>query len=70
MNINLLRIYAAMTQRPEFARMAESWREGLDRWDVRARVWGDSAAWLLERAGDKLRRSGTQAWEPMAVVQC
>jgi hypothetical protein len=71
MNINLLRIYAVMTQRAEFARMSAAWREGLDRWDVRARVWRDSAAWLCERAGEKLRHAGTQAWEPMAVpIQC
>jgi hypothetical protein len=66
-----LRIYAVMTQRAEFARMSAAWREGLDRWDVRARVWRDSAAWLCERAGEKLRHAGTQAWEPMAVpIQC
>jgi hypothetical protein len=67
MNINLLRIYAAMTQRAEFERMAASWREGLDRWDVRLRVWCDSAAWVLERATEKLNHTSAQAWQPMTV---
>lgn len=66
-SLNLLKVYSMMTGREEFARMSASWREGLDRWDVRARVWRDSAKWAGESAAARLRRAGTRPWEPMAV---
>src|SRR5579872_5241058 len=69
MNINLLYVYALMTNRDEFARMSASWRAGLDRPDVRARVWRDSAVWLAERAFVRFRRTGIRQWEPMAVAR-
>lgn len=67
MNLNLLKVYSMMTGREEFARMSASWRAGLDRWDVRARVWRDSAKWAAESAASRLHRAGTRAWEPMNV---
>ena len=68
MHINLLRIYAVMTGREEFAGMSERWREGLQRWDVRARVWRDSGAWIVERIADTLRGAGTQPVLPMPLA--
>lgn len=64
-HINQLLVYAEMTGREEFTAMAECWRRGLQRWDVRARVWRDSTARLCEAA---VRRSGLRPPGPWRVM--
>jgi hypothetical protein len=64
-HINFLRVYAAMTGRPEFEAMSRRWRRGLDRWDVRMRVWLDGVSWIGEVAALRLRRGATPPWQPM-----
>ncbi len=64
-HVNLLLVYAAMTGRNEFERMSAKWRLGLQRNDVRARVWVDSAVWLYEVLRGRLLRAATPPWEPM-----
>lgn len=66
-NIALLSVYSSMTGRDEFAKMSANWRAGLGRWDVRARVWRDSLAWITERIAVRSARTSSPAWEPMAV---
>ena len=66
LHVNLLRIYGAMTSRREFDDLSASWRRGLDRWDVRARVWRDSLEWIAESGMRRLRRAPAGAWRSLA----
>lgn len=61
-HINLLRVYAAMTGRREFEEMSARWLRGLNRWDVRARVWRDSSEWVLDTAVRRLRKTPAGPW--------
>lgn len=65
LHVAQLRVYAEMTGRPEFAATAERWNDALSDVRVRAGVWLDSAAWLVEttRARAGLARRGP--WRPM-----
>jgi heparosan-N-sulfate-glucuronate 5-epimerase len=54
LHIAQLQVYAAMTGVSAFAETARRWEEGLRRFDLKARVWLDSASWLTERARYRL----------------
>jgi hypothetical protein len=64
-HIAVLHVYAAITGRAEFARMSERWRRGLNRWDVRARVWRDSMEWVAESAVRRLYRAPAGSWRSL-----
>jgi hypothetical protein len=64
-HICLLRVYAAMTGRAEFQTMADKWRRGLNRWDVRARVWRDSAQWAAQAALRRLYKTPSGTWRSL-----
>jgi hypothetical protein len=68
-HINELRIYAAMTGRKEFGEMAERWRRGLDRTDVRVRVWRDSAERLAEAAARRIARVSPGPWRLHGITE-
>lgn len=67
LHVAQLYVYAGMTGREEFATTALRWSGALGRFPVRARVWFDSTAWLLEttRARAGLARRGP--WRPMSL---
>ena len=62
-----LRAYAAMTGVPAFAETAEAWLCGLERWDVRARVWGDSAQWFVQTAARCAAARSAPPWQSMVL---
>lgn len=68
LHIAQLRVYAAMTGHDAFASTANRWEAALGDLRARARVWLDSAAWLVEttRAHSGLSRRGP--WRPIPVV--
>lgn len=66
-HINLLHVYAAMTGRADFEAMSSRWRDGLARWDVRARVWRDSAHWLTGVVANRVRKAPASPWVPMTT---
>lgn len=63
-----LRAYAAMTGHRAFARTADEWRAGLDRWDVRARVWRDSLQWLAETVERRAVNRPAAPWRSMVIA--
>jgi len=62
LHVNQLHVYAAMTGREAFERTSRYWRDGLDRWDVRARVWRDSVRWVTQSVARRVRREQPGAW--------
>lgn len=66
-HIAQMHVYSAMTGRGEFLEMSRKWRRGLAQWSVRARVWGDSGAWLLETLARRLARRSAEPWRPLPI---
>jgi hypothetical protein len=64
-HIAQLKVYAAMTERAQFAEMSQRWRAGLDRWDVRVRVWADSASWLSQLIKRRISGKSAAPWQPL-----
>lgn len=62
LHVNQLHVYAAMTGRDAFERTSQYWRDALDRWDVRARVWREGALWVTRSVLRRLRREQPGAW--------
>lgn len=62
-----LEIYHAMTGRGEFLEMSHKWRAGLERLDVRARVWADSSTWLLEALERRLSGKASTPWRSLLL---
>ncbi len=54
-HIAQLNVFAAMTGCEQFRVFADRWRTGLNRVDVRRRVWKDSAKWLAQSVRRRVR---------------
>lgn len=67
LHIAQLHVYAVMTGREEFREVAHRWEQRLERPDVRARVWLDSAGWLFETFGDRVGLMRLTPWRPMMI---
>lgn len=66
-HIAQLEIYAAMTGRAEFGEMARHWRAGLQRFDVRVRVWKDIFNWAYRLVYRRVRRLRADPWHSMVL---
>lgn len=67
-HIAQLRVYAAMTQTPAFAMMADRWEDALDDSAVRARVWKYNARSLVRSLRRRVTRASVVAFEPIRDV--
>ena len=66
-HIAQLRVYAAMTGRELFAKIADRWQGALDRRDVRARVWRYAAESLVNGLRRRATRAPVTAFSPLPI---
>lgn len=67
LHVAQLQVYAVMTGRPEFAAAARRWDAALGDVRARARVWLDSAVWLLETTRARAGLAKRGPWRPMSL---
>lgn len=65
LHIAQLNVYAAMTGVAGFASMAARWQRSLDDYKMRARVWLDSASWLMEVSSERAGLIRRGPWRPI-----